>query len=71
MFFPCSYPTYEEWKQYMANVFVTGMTGSSYPTYEEWKHCTSFDTCGWCISSYPTYEEWKLDMEEEAVRLSF
>ena len=32
-----SYPTYEEWKQYIKQnrLFIKR---SSYPTYEEWKH---------------------------------
>ena len=33
----CSYPTYEEWKQYSITC-VLSFFKSSYPTYEEWKH---------------------------------
>ena len=32
-----SYPTYEEWKQYIRQKVET-IEKSSYPTYEEWKH---------------------------------
>jgi len=33
----CSYPTYEEWKQFKFVVYQKQQIPGSYPTYEEWK----------------------------------
>jgi len=32
-----SYPTYEEWKQFLGAITESGRVLCSYPTYEEWK----------------------------------
>ncbi len=55
---PCSYPTYEEWKQKKEEKFLLKLF-SSYPTYEEWKHVLERAIQELKRSSYPTYEEWK------------
>ena len=36
-----SYPTYEEWKQFLHHWNMNNGV-SSYPTYEEWKHKLTF-----------------------------
>ena len=53
-----SYPTYEEWKLFLA-ISQSSTHFRSYPTYEEWKHMMIEEGKITDQSSYPTYEEWK------------
>ena len=55
-----SYPTYEEWKQYIIKDGKAIRVDSSYPTYEEWKLVCLKSKFSYASCSYPTYEEWKL-----------
>jgi len=56
---PCSYPTYEEWKQIKGRKKYVKGWFRSYPTYEEWKQVILDEDGKVDIGSYPTYEEWK------------
>ena len=58
-----SYPTYEEWKQFLRlKIFIVWL--SSYPTYEEWKHIPEASIYPSKAAFYPTYKEWKLGEED-------